>query len=197
MAAIYSLATGVGAGLATGRRRRLPRWREEEIDREFAARGVMCYVCRKHIKKSVQVGSGWVSGFYIKCRNCGEHGFRSAHNYCVPWYLGNDSLIAKIVRHFRKDVEGYNTVLLDQCECCEGTDTLWILRRHWGKVLEICRTTELSPQQIDVALSHPHWLVRQACLENQVLSEEQIQKALEDSHPAVVEAAKQLRQQVE
>lgn len=192
MSAIH-VAAAAGGFAAGRRRRRLSPAREAELDREFAERGIHCFVCGQHIIKSVQVGSGWVSGFYVRCRNCDEFGFKSAHNTCVP--LGfRDGLIGAIARRLDKNIqviEGARTFLVDQCDCCQGTDTLWILNRVWYNVMRALQGRKLSPEQVDVALGHSHWAVRKACVENQTLTEAQLANALCDGHPAVREAAEE------
>lgn len=191
MSAMHGAAAG--GGFAAGRRgrRRLPRWRELELDEEYAARGKICFICNQVMTKWVQVGSGWASGFYAQCRNCGEFGFKSAHNTCVPSGF-KDGLIGVIARYLNKNIrviDGTRRLMVDQCACCQGTDYLWILNRAWYDVVEVIKTKTLTPTQIDVALGHTHWMVREACVLHQLLNEEQIKRALNDIHPAVVRAA--------
>lgn len=192
MGAIHVAAAA--GGFAAGRRgRRLSPAREAELDREFAEGGIHCFVCGRHMTRWVQVGSGWASSFYVRCLNCDDAGLKDAHNTCVP--LGfRDGLLGAIAWRLDKNIqviEGRRTFLVDQCECCQGTDTLWILNRIWYNVVRALQEKELSPEQVDIALEHPHWAVRKACVENQSLTEVQLAKALCDDHSGIREAAEE------
>jgi len=96
---------------------RLTRKEERQIDTAWAQKNIHCFVCGGHIQKQVQRGSGWSSGFYIRCRTCGNRGFHHAHNTCVPLGLHNDSWLGSLIRWLNPNIEGYRLVV-DECEKC-------------------------------------------------------------------------------
>lgn len=99
--------------------KRLPRWREAELDEEYAAKGEHCNICKRPIVKWVQIGSGWASGYYEHCLGCASTHFRKAHNHCVPLCVKDYGWANKIACYLRKDCKD-NELLVAQCEYCVG-----------------------------------------------------------------------------
>ena len=97
--------------------KRLPRERELELDAEYAAHGEICVVCERPITQWCQVGSGWASGFYEECIQCGHTRFRPAHNTCVPWPLRDDGWLHQLARRCSSRYLGAHR-LVDNCAKC-------------------------------------------------------------------------------
>jgi hypothetical protein len=101
--------------------KRLPSWREIELDTEYAMEGEICHVCKRPIAKWVQVGTGWSSGYYEKCLHCNESHFRSAHDYCVPLCVKGYSWLNKLACWLKKDCDD-GKLLVRCCENCREAE---------------------------------------------------------------------------
>ena len=104
--------------LTTSAAKRLPKQREEELNREYAAKGEVCNICQCPITKWVQAGSGWASGYYERCLGCDSVHFQPAHNYCVPFCVKGYGWLNKIACYLRKDCEG-SKLLVQHCKRCK------------------------------------------------------------------------------
>lgn len=97
-------------------RKRLPKERERQLDTELAARGLICVMCGQPITKWCQVGTGWVSSFSTRCRQCGKVTRNWAHNYCVPWPLRDYSWLRKLAQRLSAKYDDH--YLLRDCPEC-------------------------------------------------------------------------------